>query len=580
MSRARVMFMVQLMLFFAAGLLWAADNSDAPKKVAVFPFSMHTPGELNYLQDGIRDMYSSRLEWQGKVQVIDRTVIDQALHGKKGDVSIAEAIQIAAGLKADYVLFGSVTALGKAISIDGKMALVSGNKEPLPVYVQANTLDEVIPKINQSAQQINQKVFARSTDQTQASSADSDSGALRNPEQLAPGSVRDSSDRLSYINPNFIEITPESTLRKAGIWKSQRLSEGIVGVDVGDIDGDNRPELVTVSESKVTVFRREANGLKPIATFKGSNMERFVWVCLADVDHDGKPEIHVSNLQLRNDVKGNTSEKIGYGQDTFFEVRSFGLRFVGGKLEVIYKDAPYFLNAMYAPPRGKLLLGQEKGDSGSSTFKGDIYEMSLKEQSLVGLMPFPISSRCNVFNFARADLNKDGSEETLVIDPSNHLIVLSSSGEEVWKSSQRFAATSNGFTGKVTDLRYNQVDYYYIPSNILLTDINKDKFPEINITRSPDYDRFMPQGLKYFNQGEVVSFSYDQLGLVENWKTRDLNGMVTAIRISDLNNDGKPELIASVVHAKDLLKFWDSQSTIVTFDLNLDDPKNEKVKPQ
>ena len=70
-------------------------------KVAILPFNMHTPSQLMYLQDGIRDMLTSRLGWEGKVQVLDRSAVDQAVRGTKGDLSAEDAQRIGRALKAD-----------------------------------------------------------------------------------------------------------------------------------------------------------------------------------------------------------------------------------------------------------------------------------------------------------------------------------------------------------------------------------------------------------------------------------------------------------------------------------------------
>src|SRR5512147_1488223 len=137
----RVLGGTVLFVIFVAVASWAAAPAGAPVstpvKVVVLPFNMHTPPQLAYLQDGIRDMLTSRLAWQGKVQVLDRTATNQALQSKKSDITLDEALRIGKILKADYVLFGSVTALGQSISIDAKMAATSGSAEPLSLYGQS-----------------------------------------------------------------------------------------------------------------------------------------------------------------------------------------------------------------------------------------------------------------------------------------------------------------------------------------------------------------------------------------------------------------------------------------------------------
>ncbi|GLI34074.1 FG-GAP-like repeat-containing protein [Desulforhabdus amnigena] len=566
-------WIILALLLSGASGAGAAEDSQSPVKVAILPFSMHAPSDLAYLQDGIRDMLASRLAWQGKVQVVDRAATTQALHGSKADLSLGEAVKIGSSLKADYVLFGSITAVGQSVSIDAKMAPVSGTGEPLPLYAQTRTLDDVVPQINQFAQQINQKVFSRTTESPQASEADTEeSMANRNPELLVPGTMQ-SGDKISYLNPNFIEVTPESSLRQSGIWRSQTFKGGIVGMDIGDLDGDGVVEVVTVTANELTVYRRQAQGMKTIARFNGDNVDRFLWVSLVDTDRDGKDEIYVTNLRKFIKTRPGGSENI-YGADSKEELASFGFTFIDGKLQPSFKNAPYFLNGVELPKRGKVLLGQAKGSVTEGPFRGDIYEMQMRAGDLAALVPANLPSRCNVFNFARADINGDHSDETILIDSSNEMLILNSSGDQIWKGDRLFGATTNYFEAKVEDRRYNSVDVYAIPSPILITDLNKDGIPEIVVNRSRDIlAKFLPNSMKYFDKSEIVSLSWDQLGLVENWKTRDISGMVTAIRIADMNHDGNTELVGSLVLAKDFLKLWESKSTLFSYDLNVS-PQN------
>lgn len=546
----------------------AAEASSSPAKVAILPFTMHTPNNLQYLQDGIRDMLTSRLAWQGKVVVVDRSSTDQAVRGLKGDLSPEDALRVGRSLKADYVLYGSITAVGQSVSIDSKMAPVSGKGEPVALAVQTRSLDDVIPQINAFAQNINRKLFSRPGQDGQLQTASADDLANRNPELLIPGAIA-AGERISYINPNFIEITSESSLRQSGIWRSQTFNGGVVGMDVGDLDGDRSLELVCVTPRQVVVMRKEREALRTIATYPGTAADRFLWVTVVDANRDGKAEIFVTNLRRYNQTtaaKDYATATRGFLED----LSSFALTMSAGKLQPMGKPVPYFLNGVEFPHRGKVLLGQKKGDPADGPFRKDIFEMILKGDQVSESVPAPLPKHCNVFNFARADLNNDGSDETIVIDNSNNLVVYNSGGTILWRGNHLFGATTNAFEGKVEDRRYNMVDLYSIPAPILVTDLNKDGIKEVIVTRSLDtLGKFMPQGLKYFDRGEIVSLSWDNMGMVENWKTREVAGMVTSIRIGDLNNDGTTELGASLVHARDFLKLWEAKSSIFSYDLNI-----------
>ncbi len=557
----------------------SAQTAPAPVKVAILPFNMHTPAQLNYLQDGIRDMLTSRLGWEGKVQVIDRSAVDQATRGMKSDISSEDAQRLGRTLKADYVVFGSLTGAGQALSIDAKMVPLSEKGSPLTFSSQTRSLDDVIPQVNQFAQEINQKVFSRPGEKGQAKPTEEESYSTRNPELLVPTTMLPG-DKISYLNPNFVEITPDGSLRQPGLWKSQDFQGGIIGMDVGDVDGDRRTEMVTITKNTVTVLRKEAQGLKTLATYSGPDTDRYLWVTLVDINKDGRAEIFVTNLRSLigkprpDEIQHNEP---GYGREA---LGSMVLGFAEPRLQLLADNVPHYLNGVDLPKRGKVLLGQQRGGSDRGAFQPEIYEMQFQGNRLSPLVQVHLPSRCNVFNFARADINNDGADETILVDSSNHLAILNTAGDQIWKSDRLFAATTNSFEAKIEDLRYNDIKYYAIPSGILVADLNRDGIPEIVLTRTTEQlSRFMPEGLKFYDRGEIVSLSWDQLGLVENWKTREINGMVTAIRIADLNNDGTSELIASLVLAKDYVKFWQSKSTIFSYDLNISPAKSPAKKP-
>lgn len=181
-------------IFFLSSPVWAATSANATAKVAILPFNMHTPPQLHYLQAGVRDILAARLAWQGKVQVVDHNVIERALRGKRSDISQAEAVLIGKSVGADYVLYGSITTLGQSVNIDARIMPLNGSKQPVAMYLQSQNLNDVIPKINQFAQQINYSLFSveqgqMATEQTQQQAVDSNA----NPNQLIPKNTQSTS---------------------------------------------------------------------------------------------------------------------------------------------------------------------------------------------------------------------------------------------------------------------------------------------------------------------------------------------------------------------------------------------------
>ena len=375
---------IALFLLFFSGLTVPCMATDATGRdgsavVAILPFAMNTPGSLNFLQSGLRDMLASRLSWQGKVRVVDRSEIDRAAKGTK-EITQSEALRIGAALKADYVLYGSITGTGQSVRIDAKMAPVSGRTEPVSLSAQTQSLDEVMPQVNLLAEKINQKVFGKPEEKTQSVSAEAEELATRNPELLMsePSNPEDrilpaktlsdktSADKTppdkapaaktSIFNSGFFKAKPKDPQSQSDFWRSQDLQGAIIGMDVGDVDGDGNDEIVTVQAKKLIVYKKEKEGLRAVGTFEGATVDSFVWVSVADANGEGKPYIYLTNLRT-----GNAS---GQGVDVY----SYVLTFSGGNVHVVAEGIPYYLNAVHLGRRGKVLVGQKMGHKDRSPF--------------------------------------------------------------------------------------------------------------------------------------------------------------------------------------------------------------------
>ncbi len=552
-----------LAALFSASASLAAVQDGAPVKVAVLPFAIHAPGNMTYLQDSVRDMLASRLAWKDKVQVIDRAATDQALKGVKGASSGPDALRIGGALHADYVLYGSVTSVGQSVSIDAWMAPVGGGSEPLSL-TESGSLDTIVPRINKLAQNISEKLFGRPAEKAEAVPEADAQASTRNPESLIPDAMTNP-DKTSALNPNFVEVTPSSALNKAGVWRSQDIMENILAMDVGAIAGDGRMQIVTASSNKITVYQKEPNGLRAIAVYSAGPLDSFAYVATADLNHDGKDKIIVTCLQKHNDPRLNGPEA-KEESDTTILPSSFVLAMKNNKLEMISNRVPYFLNAVSFGSQGKVFMGQKRDSHGG--FASGISEMGLKDSKIAEFAPVSVPDICNVYNFVKADLAPDKTDKIILVDNSQMLSVCDSAGSVMTKSNKRFAATSNAIPGKVEDLRFNMIDFIYVPSPILVTSLNKEKIPEIIANQNTSEADLSPEQKRSYTVGGIVSLSWNQYGLVENWKSRELAGMVSSLRITDFDKSG-PKLVVCMVANTDFFNTQSIKSVILTFDLNV-----------
>jgi len=539
--------------------------------VGINPFSVQAPPELSYLKKGLQNLLVSRLTVPGKVQAIalGSAISIPVQLGESLNPSAAARLRSRAGT--DYLLTGTVTAVGQAVSVDTWLYDLRKGGQPEAFTAQALSLNDVVQKVTQMANLITARLSGSSrtvvshAEEVHMTQTSKSSNAKPSALDVLLGPMMQGQN-ISYLNPNFIEITPETALGNLGVWRSQTFKGGFVGMDVGDVDGDGGNEIVVVTYEKLMIFKRQGAGLRTTGTYDAGKMDKFIWCSLIDLDNDGRSEIVVTNLRKKNLTAAgydNSSSKVN---TEFFEPASMLFRCDGKAVRMIAKNIPYFLNVVSLNGE-RVLIGQRQAPNGG--FDQPIYEMTFDGQRVLPRRDMALPKYCNVFNFVVTDIDNNGSSECVVILPNNKLAIYRLNGSRLWKSRRRFGATTNYILGKADDPRYNDVDYYYIPSPLLVTDLNEDGIKEIVANRSPEYSRFLPAGFKYYESSEVVSLSWGQVGLIENWATREIGGMVTSLRISDSDNNGVPELIVSVILGKDLLQLWKSESVIFSYDLNL-----------
>jgi len=115
-------------------------------RVAILPVVVHSTDSPDFLRAGLSDMLASRLSQVKEIAVIR---VDDPAQATT-DIAAAQAAARTAG--AEYVLFGSFTRFGEGASLDLQCASVaSGENASRQVFVQAGTLGEIIPKLDDVA---------------------------------------------------------------------------------------------------------------------------------------------------------------------------------------------------------------------------------------------------------------------------------------------------------------------------------------------------------------------------------------------------------------------------------------------
>ncbi len=129
-------------------------------KVAVFPFHVFSREPLANLRTGVQDMIKTRLVAQG-VKVIPPDEVNSAVEkaGKPLDLSLAR--EIAGRLGADFAIMGSLTKIGRRVSLDAKVLDVLGMQRPQTVFVEGAGLDSLPDLSDRISQELAVRVSGR-----------------------------------------------------------------------------------------------------------------------------------------------------------------------------------------------------------------------------------------------------------------------------------------------------------------------------------------------------------------------------------------------------------------------------------
>jgi len=534
-------------VIFGSVNLFAAD----PDRVAIIPFKMNAQNDLTFLKDGIYDMLASRLSKADKVQVIGREETEKALEAVTGPINEETARQTGENLNADFVFFGSLTIFGNSVSIDAKMVDVSGKKPTLAFFNQSQGMDEVIPKINFFAQDINEKVFGRVTvsKQLPVQPQTEQPDIHAHPEKLLQkdGVVSDNKDINKMEGSPFISTSDPGKSPNFN-WKSRNFKHLFNGLALGDVDGDGKIETVIITPKEVNLYRFENNRFSHLQKIAENKQKNSIGVDIADINGNGYPEIFVTSL---NPLKTG--------------IRSFVLEYNGQKYEKIIKSCPWYFRVVELPGQGRILLGQK--NSSANPFSGKIYKMLWENSEYVPGEVIKASRRSNLMGLTLADIMNSGENVVVAYNESDKIQIIDQTGNELWKGSDTFGGSTLYFAMPI-DGPGDIENRKYLPMRILCRDVNSDGKPEvIAVNNHGTASRSLGQ-FRTFTKSHIESLAWDGLGLTPFWKTRTISGHVRDFIIGDFNNDGADELVAAVILKEGSIIGTTPKSTVIAYNFN------------
>jgi hypothetical protein len=545
-----LIFVWGLCFFCSLTVVWAAEVA----KVALLPLTINAPDRLDYLRQGLQDIMASRVSWEGKVLVLDKALVEKALIKVSGPIDENRALDLGKNLGADYVIFGSLTMAGVGASIDLRVVDLSKKQPVEKFFTQTKGVDEIIPRMNDLIADLNEKIFGRPQLQAAAPqlSPELQAAVGGSSGEKTPIALKDFT--LKPLSPQIIMNAGGFDL--AGIWRSTILPYALRDLAFGDLDGDGNLETVVISQNAVYIYRFKDEKFELLKEIKGGRYDNYVGVDVADINGTGRPQIFVSNF--RDD--GDRSLVVAWDQ---------------GNYSVIAEKIPYLIRVQQLPGRGQVLLGQQR--QGDWALGGDIKVLSWKDKRYTPTETLKLPEGINIFNFIMADLNGDGSFNTIFLNEKNKLVILSDKGKVEYTSAAHYGGTVNMINAKqwtAADaisgtIMSDRVGRTYLPARLVVIPGSKPGHLEVIVNKNKDslwniLDRF-----ESFTSGVIYSLSWDGVDIKENWRTMTIMDYVANYGVGDFRNNRQKQLVVGVVQSRGFPFLASARSLLYCYDLGV-----------
>jgi hypothetical protein len=379
------------------------------------------------------------------------------------------------------------------------------------------------------------------------------------------------------LNPSFI-MSHQADRAYRGFAKSPDLGlEDLQAIDVGDTDGDGRPETVVADEDRVHIYKDVlSDTTRRVDVWPGRHRVKILAMDVGDVNRNGRAEIYVTAIQGNNET-----------------LSSSVIEYRDGRYEVIARELPYFLRVSRSLQEGYVLFGQEKrGRMMADRFSESLtspYEKPFRLRweggKLVKGEVLPIKEEICILGLTLVDIDRDGVQEYLAFDTRDFLKLYNAQGGPSWVSSERYGRTANYFEksfARPANPAEDPMDTKaFLPPRLLTVDLDGDGFEEVILCNNYEPLKLFPQS-RIFSKSLLFSLSWDGTDFMENWRTREMKGYVSDFQVRDVDGDGRPELLIGLVYKRGTMDYFKTTATLIAFQLNVErsKPPSRDVKAE
>ncbi len=469
------------------------------------------------LGDEVAELVARSLRAQGGLRVVSGDTVN--LYRPEGELDDAKARVLGRGLSVDIVVYGDVVRIGERTIVSSRVLRVDG-EQPAETQVLASADPARFePDTENHGEDLARQLYA-------------------NP-ALAGSRLEGKGGRWSGQGPH-----PSDRY-----WRSTTMRGDLIGVALGDLDGDGTVETVACTERGVAVARRDGERFTPVAA--ADDLGHIVAVSCFDSDGDGRDEIFLSGIAVERP-------------------HSQWLQLTDDGLEVLASGIPYHLRAMDTP-QGRRLLGQE--GALTAAFSGPIYAMRRDGAEIVADEPLDLPFHPDLFEFGFLNIKGSRNSGIVALTENLQLKVYDASGNELWKSSKSFGGKRFGYRSRI-DAANNSFldggdgdDFVAITAPIEVVDLDMDGRQEVLLAFNAGYAGSFFESIQLYYEGRVLCYGWTGLAMTELWATQAYANYVSQGAFGDQDNDGEPELVLAVALQSSQIPYLSRSSALAVHDI-------------
>ncbi|MBT8360646.1 MAG: VCBS repeat-containing protein, partial [Deltaproteobacteria bacterium] len=500
-----------LLLLLSTMFPFYADAQEEKATIVVLPFEVSRTGQYAYLNSAIRQMLMARLVKQGAAKIVDPQLSAKEVKTIRGFLKTGAIDQVAARVKADWLVDGSMYSLKEGLQVNLTFYSTAADIKPIPYTLKADKPDDILPAITALSAEINSDTFGLEDKNKATVGPTGVGGGLASFQ--TPHPERDYKKGL-YSGATLFGGGGDERFESKGIRKSSNIPLAVESVALGDLNNDGVQELVVASRTKIRLFHFDERRFDLVAQYDLNPNLKIHVINIADPGVTGTMKLFVS----ANNGKFPASAIFTWdGSNT---------------LTLVRENIRWYIRPVWWPKKEMILAGQKDSPNISDNFLAPgVFQLNILDDSwnLKRGEKLQLPEKTDLFDFVVADLNGDGSNEMMVIDKVEKLLVYDDALNLLWVSSANYGGSKTFFGppksqgDQIAYNAYNESEnalrtVVFIPGRLDTRDITGDGLPEVVVSSNEvGYSKYA-ENIRSYDGGSVACLSWRGAGLMELWR--------------------------------------------------------------